>query len=70
VGRLLCPLLTSESTDRVALCKQRIDNLRVNEEFAAVRYEQGSGSLDNKLLATIKRLQAEIDCAREEAKSA
>jgi hypothetical protein len=71
IDELLLAKLEVASTDaeRIALCRQRIDNLRANEEFAALRFEQGSGSLDKKLIATARRLQAEIDCVREMAKS-
>ena len=59
--------LAASKRERVDICKQRVDNLRSLEEIAEERMRRGSGSIDDKLLATAARLQAEIDCLREES---
>ena len=60
--------LTSEKHQRLGLLQQRIDSLRVLERLAGKKTESGTGSMDEELLATANRIQAEIDYVREELK--
>jgi outer membrane protein TolC len=59
--------LASSKPERLELCKKRVENLRGLEKVLAQRHEQGSASIESKLLATAARLQAEIDCLREQS---
>jgi hypothetical protein len=60
--------LAPSKQERLELCRKRVDNLRFLEEIAEARLKVRSGLVDAKLLATAARLQAEIDCLREESK--
>ena len=55
--------------ERMEICKRRIENFRSLEELATEQWRSGNVSSDAKLSATIHRIQAEIDCVREQTKS-
>jgi len=59
--------LAKTKQQRIELCKKRIDNLRELEKSETVRSEKGTAKVEVKMLATAARLQAEIDCVREQA---
>lgn len=57
--------LAASRQERLDICKQRVDNMRSLEEIAEGQVKNGDGTIDEKLLATAARLQAEIDCLRD-----
>ena len=59
--------LAKTKQQRIELCKKRIDNLRELEKSETVRSNHGTAKVEVKMLATAARLQAEIDCIREQA---
>lgn len=59
--------LAANQSERIEICKKRIENLRQLERILAERYTQGSVSIEVSLMATAARLQAEIDCLREQS---
>ena len=58
--------LAASRKERIDICKQRVDNLRSLEAIAEARVKTGTGPIEDQMLATAARLQAEIDCLREE----
>jgi hypothetical protein len=61
--------LAASQAQRVKICQQRIENYRSLEELATEQWRSGAVSSDAKLSATIRRIQAEIDCLGEQTKS-
>lgn len=59
--------LASTKSERIELCKKRLDNLRKLESVTAQRFSSGTGKIQAKLSAKAARLQAEIDCLREQS---
>ena len=57
--------LASAKADRVKICELRFKNMAELEKVTTIRYSQGVGSFEDKLLATAAKLQAEIDLLRE-----
>ena len=60
--------LAESKKQRIEICKERVENLRRLEESAKVRSESGSAKIEEQWIATAVRLQAEIDCVKEESK--
>jgi hypothetical protein len=60
--------LASTKEQRLDICKKRIENYRFLEDRAMAEVQSGRGTSDETLLATANRIQAEIDCLREESK--
>ena len=58
--------LASSKQERVKLCQKRIENLRFLEKILTQRFAQGGSSMEDRLVATAARLQAEIDCLRQQ----
>lgn len=59
--------LVTEKAKRVKLSQQRFENLIGLEKATALRYTNGVGPIEDKLVATAARLQAEIDFLSEQA---
>lgn len=59
--------LAASKPERIKLCKKRVDNLRQLESVTAQQFSLGTGKMEAKFLATAARLQAEIDCLREQS---
>lgn len=60
--------LVSTPKDRVKLSKMRLKNLAELEEATTLRYANGVGTVEDKLVAIASRIQAEIDLLNEEKK--
>jgi hypothetical protein len=60
--------LVSLPKERAKLSKLRLQNMEELEKVTAQRYANGVGPLDEKLVATASRIQAEIDLLNELAK--
>ncbi|QEG01441.1 hypothetical protein Mal15_55170 [Stieleria maiorica] len=58
--------LAKSKQERLDICKQRVDNLRSLEQWGESRLKSGVGAVEETMLATAARIQAEIDCLREE----
>jgi hypothetical protein len=56
--------LASTKREKIEICNQRIENLRKGEEIAEALNKVGTGSFEDRMLATAARIQAEIDCLR------
>ena len=59
--------LASTRKERVELYRKRVESLRELEEIASERHKHAIISIEELLLATAARLQAEIDLFREQA---
>lgn len=57
--------LATTPEQRIQICKKRVENFQYLEDRLVAEFRSGQATADEKLLATVNRIQAQIDLVRE-----
>jgi len=57
--------LATTSEQRIQICKKRVENFQHLEDRLVAEFRSGQATADEKLQATVNRIQSQIDLVRE-----